>query len=236
MMRHRVAWLLVTLTACAIFVSASVWQYQRGVAKQTFMAAFEAALTADPVTIDDAIKQAAELPRPVEGTLRLRPSTPWMLLDNVRYAAQIGVRAVAAYEARDGTVVLVDFGWKPLSADRTLPVIDRPPERLSARGLLVRLPSEGLRMGANPWPGSPVSGVLLTYFDIAELTTALGAQPYAGLLRLDPALPVGFARDLEALPNTLSADKHFGYALQWFGFAAATVVIYLIFLFRKPRP
>ncbi len=235
-MLHRVGWLLVTLTASAIFAGAGVWQYQRGLAKQTFMADFSVALTADPVAIDNAIKQPTDLPRPVAGTLRLRPSTPWLLLDNVRYAGQIGIRAVAAYQASDSTIVLVDFGWLPLSADRSLPVIDAPPEQLTARGLLVGLPSEGLRMGTNPWPATQVSAVLLTYVDIGELTTAFGAPPYAGLLRLDPALPVGFARDLEALPNTLSADKHFGYALQWFGFAAASVVIYLIFLFRKPRP
>ncbi|KFN51609.1 hypothetical protein N790_14640, partial [Arenimonas malthae CC-JY-1] len=55
------------------------------------------------------------------------------------------------------------------------------------------------------------------------------------VLRLDPALPLGHERDLELLANTLSPDKHRGYALQWFGLAAAAAAITLLLWFRK-RP
>ena len=37
-----------------------------------------------------------------------------------------------------------------------------------------------------------------------------------------------FVRELAPLPNTLPPDQHYGYALQWFGFAVALVVIVVV--------
>jgi cytochrome oxidase assembly protein ShyY1 len=56
------------------------------------------------------------------------------------------------------------------------------------------------------------------------------------VLRLDPALTgIGFARDLDVLPNTLPPERHRGYALQWFGLSATLLAITL-FLFLRRRP
>ena len=55
------------------------------------------------------------------------------------------------------------------------------------------------------------------------------------ILRLDPALPLGYARDLELLPNTLPPDRHLGYAVQWFALAAAVLVIALVLTVRRRR-
>ena len=56
------------------------------------------------------------------------------------------------------------------------------------------------------------------------------------VLRLDPALPLGYARDLDILPNTLPPQRHLGYAVQWFALAAAVLATALLLTFRKPRP
>ena len=55
------------------------------------------------------------------------------------------------------------------------------------------------------------------------------------VLRLDPALPLGYARDLDLLPNTLPPEQHRGYAVQWFALALAVLVTALILTFRKRR-
>jgi cytochrome oxidase assembly protein ShyY1 len=51
---------------------------------------------------------------------------------------------------------------------------------------------------------------------------------------LDPAIPLGYARDLDVLPNTLPPERHLGYAVQWFGLALAVLVTALVLTFRKP--
>jgi cytochrome oxidase assembly protein ShyY1 len=75
---------------------------------------------------------------------------------------------------------------------------------------------------------------LLTRVDIADLSRELKLPLAERVLRLDPALPMGFARDLELLPNTLPPERHRGYALQWFGLAFATFAAALYVTLRPP--
>ncbi|PWB20687.1 hypothetical protein DCO49_18130, partial [Stenotrophomonas sp. SPM] len=56
------------------------------------------------------------------------------------------------------------------------------------------------------------------------------------VLRLDPALPFGDARDLDLLPNTLPPQRHLGYAVQWFGLALTVLVVALVLERRRKRP
>ena len=48
---------------------------------------------------------------------------------------------------------------------------------------------------------------------------SIGPSLAPRVLQLDPALPLGYARDLDMLPNTLPPERHLGYAVQWFGLA-----------------
>ena len=52
------------------------------------------------------------------------------------------------------------------------------------------------------------------------------------VLRLDPDLPIGYARDLDLLPNTLPPERHLGYAVQWFALALAMLVIAALLTWR----
>jgi cytochrome oxidase assembly protein ShyY1 len=54
-------------------------------------------------------------------------------------------------------------------------------------------------------------------------------------LRLDPALPLGYQRDLDVLPNTLPPERHRGYAVQWFGLAVASLVTALVLTLRRKK-
>jgi len=55
-------------------------------------------------------------------------------------------------------------------------------------------------------------------------------------VRLDPALEIGWARDLDVLPNTLPPERHLGYAVQWWALALAVLVTALVLTFRKKKP
>lgn len=236
-MTQRLLWWIPALALCAVFASLGLWQKGRGEQKEAFLADFERALQAAPHPLHEALTERKPLPLPVAGRLERVDGAPWLMLDNARRGDAVGLRAHALYrDADSGAVVLVDFGWLPFDAGRRLPAIDAPPDVLDARGLLVTMPGQGLRLGAPPALGPGESPVLLTTLDLAEIGAAFALTLFDGMLRLDPALPLGFARDLDALPNTLPPEKHYGYALQWFGFAAALFVIALILTFRKPRP
>ena len=78
-------------------------------------------------------------------------------------------------------------------------------------------------------------GWLLTRVDMDANSAETGLPvPLAPrVLRLDPAIPFGYERDLELLANTLPPDKHRGYAVQWFGLALTVLATALILTFRK---
>ena len=67
----------------------------------------------------------------------------------------------------------------------------------------------------------------------AALHLPTGVAPR--VLRLDPDLPMGYARDLEVLANTLTPERHLGYAVQWFALSAAVLVIALLLTLRARR-
>ena len=110
-----------------------------------------------------------------------------------------------------------------------------PEGDVAVRGLLAPPPSPGLRLGTGIAPAG--EAWLLTRVEPDAIAAAAGLdRPLAPrVLRLDPALPFGHARDLEVLPNTLPPERHVGYAVQWFGLAATVLVVALVLTLRRRR-
>jgi cytochrome oxidase assembly protein ShyY1 len=69
------------------------------------------------------------------------------------------------------------------------------------------------------WSGGPVSGVIAP--DNVSLIRLVASEPPAGLDRLAPP-------SIESIPN-----NHLLYAIQWFFFAAAATLIYILALRRR---
>ena len=160
---------------------------------------------------------------------------PAVLLDNQQRAGRIGVRAYRLFQpAGSATPLLVELGWLPVPGDRAMPAVPRSEGSIRLEGLLSPPPSAGLaRATAAPQPNGTL---LATALDVDQLRMALHADRLAPrVLRLDPKLSIGYARDLDILPNTLPPQKHLGYAVQWFALALAVLVTALILTFRKAK-
>jgi surfeit locus 1 family protein len=235
--RRLLLWLGAVL-AIAGFCALGRWQLQRGELKQRMLDEAGAVLSerrAQPLSIAEA--GDAHGYAWVAGHGRLRPS-PVMLLDNQRRGEQVGVRVLAVLQPRDARPLLVDLGWLPLPGDRRMPEPVLPKGEVEVAGLLAPPPGAGLALGPSFVPVAPVGATprwLLTRGDTGELSRQLGLPLSARVLRLDPALALGYARDLELLPNTLPPERHRGYALQWFGLAFATLVA-AVFVSLRPPP
>jgi cytochrome oxidase assembly protein ShyY1 len=229
-------WSLAVL-AIAVFVRLGVWQSQRAVEKQAMLDAAAQVLTRrEPVPLaaaaDPAHREAYDW---AAGRGRFAERGP-LWLDNQQRNGRAGVRTYRVFLPEQGPPLLVDLGWRPLPADRTLPPSPRPPGVFELRGLLAPPPSSGLALGDGI--AAHGDGWLLTRLQPARLAEATGMPgPLAArVLRLDPALAgLGYERDLELLANTLSPDKHRGYALQWFGLALTVLVVALVLTFRRSK-
>ena len=237
-------WLLAVV-AMLVFASAGRWQLGRMHEKQAMLAAAGKALDrsrAQPLLLasDTARSQAYDW---AEGAGSLARATIW--LDSQQREGRVGVRMYCLLlPDPGGQAMLVDAGWWPLEGDRTLPVFGCPAGPAQVRGLLARPPSVGLVRG-DALDGQGDGRWLASRIDLAAIASVLrlptGIAPR--VLRLDPQRRPGDAgvmlapgeRDLEILPNTMSPDRHLGYAVQWFALALATLAIALLLTFRKTR-
>ena len=229
-LRRVLLWSLA-LGLCLAFVRAGLWQSGRAVQKEQLLA-------------DSARVLAERQPVPVAKGLSAMPAwvavegafepMPALRLDNQRRGSRVGVQVYRAFRADDGERLWVDIGWRALPADRRVP--DEPAlpiTRQRLEGLLVPPPSAGFALG--PAASSlPDGGRLALRLEPSVLGQA-GRAIDSAVLRLDPAVPLGHERDLDLLANTLSPEKHRGYALQWFGFAAGLLLLSLYLQFRR-RP
>ena len=228
-------WVLAVLVI-AVFAWLGVWQLDRMHEKQAMLDA-----TAQVVHERNAVPlaRAADAHHAngydwSAGNGRFA-DVPAILLDNQQHDGHQGVRAYRVFQpASDAAPLLVELGWLPLPGNRKMPVVAQVQGEQHIAGLLVPPPSSGIvTADAVPQPG----GVLLaTSLDMPLLRDVLHLPGLAQrVLKLDPALPLGYARDLNVLPNTLPPERHLGYAVQWFGLSLTVLVTALILTFRKPK-
>ncbi len=236
---------LVAIAAMLAFSAAGRWQLGRMHEKQAMLAAAGQALDRgrpQPLLLasDPARAQAYDW---AEGRGRVANATVW--LDSQQHQGRVGVRMYCVLLPDEGAqALLLDAGWWPLQGDRALPVFGCPAGPAQVRGMLARPPSMGLAHG-EPVIARGDGRWLASRIDLPALAAALrlptGIAPR--VLRLDPQRQAGDAgamlapgeRDLEILPNTMSPERHLGYAVQWFGLAIATLAVALVLTFRKSR-
>ncbi|WP_184621915.1 SURF1 family protein [Xanthomonas sp. 3058] len=225
-------WCLALLVSAG-FVALGQWQLQRMHSKQALLER-AAHVREMPLTLVQALATPHELAW-VSGRVRFLPQQ--VLLDNQLHAGRAGVRIyqLAAVEGASAAL-LVDLGWLPLPANRQLPAIAPLVGTAAVQGLLSAPPSAGLAIGPALAPATAPHSWLATRLEVTALRSALGGRDISSqVLRLDPALPVGYARDLEMLPNTLPPARHLGYAVQWFGLAAAVLATATLLTWRARR-
>lgn len=230
-----VGWTLALL-AIAGFIALGQWQLGRQQQKQAMLddvAATIASRAAGPLSAAADAGRARSYDW-VGGAGHFA-EVPAVLLDNQQRGGRAGVRAYRVFVPGDGSMpLLVELGWLPLPGDRTLPDIVRPSGRREVAGLLAPPPSHGLGPVGH---AAQADGTLLAIgLDPAALATALRQPALAPrVLKLDPALDLGYARDLDVLPNTLPPERHLGYAVQWFALALAVLATALLLTLRRSR-
>jgi cytochrome oxidase assembly protein ShyY1 len=225
---------LFALALIAGFVSLGRWQLHRAAEKQAMLdQQAQLILNDTPQSLAELSRQSGSRLAWAEGRGSFL-DLPILLLDNQRRGDAVGVRVYRVFQPVGGRALLIDLGWLQLPPDRTLPVLAPINGEQRVRGLLTPSPASGIALGP-PYIASKSKQWLLTRVDLAALSSALHVDLGQRVLRLDPTVPIGYARDLNLLANTLPPERHRGYAVQWFGLAFATLVTALLLTFRR-RP
>jgi surfeit locus 1 family protein len=134
--------------------------------------------------------------------------------------------------AHSDFVILVNRGWLLASADRkVVPEFKFTQGKISIKGVIKDIPKTGLLLKEMPPEKVNDSTFRVQRIDLEELSKLINLNLQSYILRLDPESDHGYTRKWR-LPGS-GESVHNGYAFQWFAFAAALIIIYLLLNFKK---
>lgn len=215
---------LLVLVGVVAVSHLGVWQLHRAAEKQALLDQIEAGETTTRTLTADS--GAIHRYQTVTAEGRYDPAHQ-VLLDNMpSLQGMPGYRVLTPFELSSGGWVLVDRGWLPIGASRSvLPSIDVADAARTIVGRLDEIPRPGMRLGKAPdsatWPR------VLNYPEHADLERVLDRPLGKRIVRLDPAQPDGYERTFAMRPD-FGPNRHIAYAVQWFALAAAMLVIYVL--------
>lgn len=217
---------LVFALVLALLLTLGNWQMSRAGEKQALVEDKQSRQSAAPLNLNRSrVDTQLDRFRPATVKGRYVEAQQW-LLDNRLYQGQAGYHVFSLLQLDGGEQLLVNRGWVSVGESREfLPDLPLPGGSVSLTGHLDRPESVGLVMGEPPVQ-SIERKVLLQSLDIAALAVArdLSLKPLA--LVLDPNQPGSLQYDWMPV-ETISPEKHVGYAVQWFALAVALIIIYL---------
>jgi surfeit locus 1 family protein len=228
---HRPAWVpfVAMVAVVALCVTAGNWQRGRMHEKDALRAALEAADRAPPVTLPSGADDwSAWRYRRVRAQGRYEAAQQF-LVDNRVHDGRVGYDVVTPLALRNGDWVLVDRGFVAAGRDRrVLPTLPPPAGDVSVEGR-VELPTHGYLTG-NPEP----AGVLWPHLDTARFAQRTGRAVLPVFIQATGGdAGDGLARDWP-VPD-LGSEKHLGYMVQWYSFAALAAGLWLFFTLRHRR-
>jgi surfeit locus 1 family protein len=215
--------ILASLPVLVALLWLGTWQVQRLHWKTDMLARIAAAEAGPPVPLSGNPAPYTK----VIATGRLDHGREALLGVEVR-GTTLGGHLLTPLLRPDSPPVLVDRGWVPLER---MQAIDRPEGEVAITGYVRQADTRDWNS-----PRDDTAGRRFYVFDPAAIGAALDLPPPApfGLVALAPAdAPAG---TLPAAARTLPRpdNPHLGYAITWYGLAAALVGVLVAFLTRRP--
>ncbi len=216
----------VTLILLGILVSLGFWQLDRAEQKRALLAQYGGGQKQTILQLEADLKSAAGLDYQDAVVVGHYDSGHQFLLDNRIHAGQAGYQVLTPFAIRDsGVAVLVNRGWIPLGKSRDrLPDVTVHEDRQRISGRLKIPPQKVFMLGEeDPRQGWPWR---IQRIRIESLSEQLGRPLLPVVLLLDAGQPDGYVRQWRPLVG-FGPERNVGYAVQWFGLAAALLIIYL---------
>ncbi len=217
---------LLTIALLALLISLGRWQLRRADEKRALYDSFAAGT--------DATRQIQASTPPLPRYQHVEAAGHYdqdhqVLIDNMVEAGQAGYFVVTPFELQGGGWILINRGWVPVGASRAVrPAVPVDAQQRTIHGRADNMPSPGIQLGTRAVlaPPYPVVASFPTQDEIAALIKEPHWARAAPLILLDPSEPDGYVRHWS--PPGFPPMRHIGYAVQWFGLAAALFVIYAV--------
>ena len=218
---------ILAVLLLGVLLALGVWQVQRMQWKEGLIASAEAAAGQPPLPLDEALKLDNPEFRRVILTCRGLSAAPFVELQSIENS-DAGVRLVSTCAVEGGPTLLVDRGFvsaeissrPPVNAADTMPVVITGVLRRSpAPSALTPPPAEGRFYGRD---AEAMARALKVEGPISPFTVFATTSTNPDWAALKPSAP----------PAAFT-NNHLGYALTWFGLAAALIAFYVVLLRRR---
>lgn len=212
--------ILVTLPALLALLGLGTWQVERLLWKTELLDRLAAAEAAPAQPLSDP----PALFTKVSVTGRFDYAREAMLEIELR-GTTLGGRLITPLLRQDGPPILVDRGWVPFERGRP---VSHPEGEVTVTGWVRPAERPGWTSATDD-----VAGRRFYTFDPAAIGAALGLPRVApwGLVAMGPAVPDALPQPAQTLPRP--NNNHLGYAITWFGLAAALIGVFLVWARRR---
>ncbi len=228
--RTQAVCILIGLLLLPLLIGLGLWQLQRADAKRLLIQQ----VASGEVTF--SLQQPPQqLPIAVELQGYLRPEQ-LLLLDNRTRSGRVGYELLSLFQdAASGRWGIVNLGWIAAGVDRSvlppLPALPNAQQSVRLKGLQLSA-QPGFMLGTDAWqPGWPK---IIQQPDLLRFEALFQRPLHPAILRLTE--PVGDRLDTHWDLVVMPAEKHLGYAVQWFALALALLLWLFWFGWRRAAP
>jgi len=221
---------LFVLFFLPILIKLGFWQLERAQAKQQILAVYQEQAQLPVISLDALPSNTQVYYGDVSIMGEYDPARYW-LLDNQPRNGQVGYEVLMPFNSDNGWL-LVNRGWVAADQDRTqLPVITTPRGRIALIGSLAPPQKNNVINNdasdlAVSWP----KRVIQVSIDAVQASLKTDILPT--IFRIKTDSPGAYTTQWPVV--TTQAEKHHGYAVQWFAMAVALLILYIVALVKPP--
>ena len=221
--------LFAYLAGLSLLIGLGFWQFSRGLEKSGIELEWQA--------VKDNFREVSKLEQMTADRYQtVQVSGQWIsdrqfLLENRIYQTQNGFEVFTPFvlsEVRE--VILVNRGWvKKEEVDNIFTNLLSQSVKIEG---IVYQPEKGFTLGESildrsSWPQK------FQYFDVNALSESYGVPVAQKVMVLDSAHPAALTPIWS--PTVVTASRHYGYAVQWWGLAVVMLVFGFIWKNQKPE-
>ncbi|HET6857911.1 MAG TPA: SURF1 family protein [Streptomyces sp.] len=234
-------WVILTLLVLLLvptMIELGFWQLHRHEHRVAQNELISDNLKAEPLAVEDLTSPGHSVPRAdywrrVSATGTYDAAHEVVVRRRTSADDQVGYHVLTPLVLKDGDVVLVNRGWVPFGADqKAYPEVPAAPKgQVTVTGRLKADETEA-GSGIKDLGGLPPRHIML--INSAQQAKALGRPVLGGYIEQTEPVP-GPKPELVPSPDADSIGPHMAYAVQWWLFAAAVPVGWVILVRRELR-
>ncbi len=232
---------LITLICIPMFIKFGLWQYGKAEVKMDIQEAYKASLNGqaadfplDVISLEsDAKDDWAYRHVALKGVYDTRYQ---FLLDNKVENTRPGYHVITPLKITDTEqYVLVNRGWIPANDLHTdIPIVVTPKEEVNIDGQIWVPSTKIFTLESEAQIASKNFEKVWQHINLKKYKEIVPIKVSALMIKLDASnLAGGFVRNWQVPVDRIA--KHMSYAYQWYGFAAATLLIFLYSSFVPVR-